>query len=107
MLAQQVVQEIAAGRGLGGQVLIIQLTEMAARLVQAGAVKGGGGVGIKIRAGDQAQPAKQPLRWSWSEASRTALNAGAHAVKACAHRSGLAVTVRDRPDTRQLQTTSH
>ena len=54
VLAEQVVQLVAAGRGLGDQMLVIELTEMAARLVQAGAVERGGGVGVKIGAGDQA-----------------------------------------------------
>ena len=38
---------------------------------------------------------EQPLRCSWSAASRTILNGGAHAVKACGYPSGLAGTVRD------------
>ena len=61
MLAEQVVQPVAAGRGLGDQVLVIKLIEVAARGVQAGAVEGGGGIGVEAGARDQAQPAEQPL----------------------------------------------
>jgi hypothetical protein len=38
VLAEQVVQLVAAGSGLGEQVLVIELIKMAARLVQAGVV---------------------------------------------------------------------
>ena len=61
VLAEQVVQLVPAGRGLGDQVLVIQLIEAAAGLVQAGVVERGGGVGVEVRAGDQAEAAEQPL----------------------------------------------
>jgi len=62
VLAEQVVQPVTAGCGLGDQVLVIQLIEQAAGLIQAGAIEGGGGVDVEVRAGDQAQAAEQPLR---------------------------------------------
>ena len=61
MLAEQVVQLVAAGCGLGDQVLVIQLIEVAAGVGQAGAVERGGGVGVEAGARDQAEPAEQPL----------------------------------------------
>ena len=60
MLAEQVVQLVAAGCGLGEQVLVIQLIEQAAGLIQAGAIQGGGGVGVEVRAGDQAKAPGPP-----------------------------------------------
>ena len=62
VLAEQVVQPVTAGRGLADQVLVIQLIEQAASLLHAGVIEGGGGVGVEVRAGDQAQAAEQPLR---------------------------------------------
>ena len=38
------------------------MVEQAAGLIQAGAIEGGGGVDVEVRAGDQAQAAEQPLR---------------------------------------------
>jgi hypothetical protein len=61
VFAEQVVQLAAAGRGLGEQVLVIQLIEAAAGLVQAGAIEGGGGVGVDAGARHQAKAAEQPL----------------------------------------------
>jgi len=61
VLAQQVVQPVTAGRGLADQVLVIQLIEQSAALLQADAIEGGGGVGVEVRAGDQAEAAEQPL----------------------------------------------
>ena len=61
VLAEQVVQQVAAGCWLGDQVLVIQVFQAAARLVQADVVEGGGGVGVEAGAGDQAQAAEQPL----------------------------------------------
>ena len=61
VLAEQVVQQVAAGCGLGDQVLVIQVFQAAARLVQADVVEGGGGVGVEAGAGDQAEAAEQPL----------------------------------------------
>ena len=51
VFAEQVVQAVTAGRGLADQVLVIQLTEQAAGLVQAGAVEGGSDVGVEVPAG--------------------------------------------------------
>jgi hypothetical protein len=42
-------------------VLFIQLIEQAASLIHAGAIQGGGGVGVEAGAGDQAEAAEQPL----------------------------------------------
>ena len=61
MFAEQVVQLVPAGGGLGDQVLVIQLIELAAGFAQAGAVQRGGSVGVEGRARDQAEPAEQPL----------------------------------------------
>ena len=52
VLAEQVMQLVAAGCGLGEQVLVIQLIQAAAGLVQAGAVERGGGVGVEAGARD-------------------------------------------------------
>ena len=61
VLAEQVVQLVAAGCGLGEQMLIVEACQVAARLIQAGFAERGGGVGVDARAGDQAEPAEQPL----------------------------------------------
>ena len=61
MLAEQVVQEVAAGRGLGDQMMVVKLVEQAASALQAGVIEGGGGVAVDVMARDQAQPAEQPL----------------------------------------------
>jgi hypothetical protein len=61
VLAKQVVQEVAAGCGLGDQVMVIQLVEQAASAPQGGVVEGSGGVAVDVVARGQAQPAKQPL----------------------------------------------
>ena len=61
VLAEQVVQLVPAGGGLGDQVLVIQLIEAAAGLLQAGVVERGGGAGVEVRPGDQAEAAEQPL----------------------------------------------
>ena len=61
VLAEQVVQQVAAGCGLGEQVLVIQLIEAAAGLVQADVIERGGGVGVDTGARDQAEAAEQPL----------------------------------------------
>ena len=58
MLTEQVVQLVATGCGLGDQVLVIQLIEMAAGGGQAGAVERGGGIGVDARTRDQAEPAE-------------------------------------------------
>jgi hypothetical protein len=62
VLAEQVVQLVAAGCGLGDQMLVIQLVKMATGGGQASVVKGGGRVGVDARARNQAEPAEQPLR---------------------------------------------
>src|SRR5262249_48214167 len=46
VLAEQVVQLVAAGHGLGEQVLVIQPIKAAAGHVEAGVVEGGSGVGV-------------------------------------------------------------
>ena len=61
MFADQVVQPVAATGGFGDQVLVIQAVEVAAGLRQAGAVEGGGGIGVDVGAGVQAEPPEQPL----------------------------------------------
>jgi hypothetical protein len=61
VLAEQVVQLVVAGRGLGEQMLVIQLIEAATGFLQTSAVQRGGGVGVDARPGDQAEPAEQPL----------------------------------------------
>ena len=55
------MQLVAAGGGLGEQVLVIQLIQVAAGVVQAGVVQRGGGVGVEAGPGNQAEPAEQPL----------------------------------------------
>jgi len=60
MLTEQVVQPVPAGGGLGKQVPVVQLAEAAAALVRADAVERGSGVGVEVRAGDQAEAAEQP-----------------------------------------------
>ena len=60
VLAEQVVQPVAAAGGLGDQVLAVQGLQAAARGGQAGAIQRGGGVGVDVGAGVQAQAAEQP-----------------------------------------------
>jgi hypothetical protein len=55
------VQEVAAGRRLGDQMMVVQLIEQAAGALRAGVVEGGRGVGIDVRARGHAEPAEQPL----------------------------------------------
>jgi len=61
VLAEQVVQQVTAGRGLGDQMVVVQLVKPGAGGIQAGALEGGGGVGIDVRPLDEAEPAEQPL----------------------------------------------
>ena len=61
IFAQQVVQQVAAGRRLGDQMMVVELIELAAGGLQAGVVEGRRGVGVDVRPGDQAEPAEQPL----------------------------------------------
>ena len=61
VLADQVVQPVPAPRQLGEQVLVVQGLQAAAGGRQAGAVQGGGGVGVDVGAGVQPEPPEQPL----------------------------------------------
>ena len=61
VLAEQVVQAIAAGRGLGEQVLVIQLIEAASCLIQPGVVEGSGGANVEVGTRVEPEPAEQPL----------------------------------------------
>jgi hypothetical protein len=61
MVAEQVVQPVAARCVFGDQVLVVESLEVAAGSVVAGALERGGGVGIEAGAGDQPEPAEQPL----------------------------------------------
>src|SRR5262249_25853346 len=61
VLAEQVGQEGAAGRGLGGQVGGVKLVERVTGAVETGGGQRGGGRGVDVRAGGQAEPAEQPL----------------------------------------------
>jgi hypothetical protein len=60
--AEQVMQLVAAGRGLGERVLVIQVIEVLAGLLHGGAIQRSAGVGVDVRTGGQAEPAEQPLR---------------------------------------------
>ena len=55
------MQLVPAGCGLGDQVLVIQLIELAAGFAQASAVQRGGSMCVEAGARDQAEPAEQPL----------------------------------------------
>ena len=61
VLAEQIVQEVAAGRGLGDQMMVVELIELTAGGWHVDVVEGGRGVGIDVRARGQAQPPEQPL----------------------------------------------
>ena len=61
VLAEQVVQLVPAGCGLGDQMLVVQLIKAAAGLLQGGVFEGGGGVAVEVSAGNQAEAAEQPL----------------------------------------------
>ena len=61
MLAEQVVQEVAAGRRLGDQMMVVELIELTAGGWHVDVVEGRRGVGVDIWAGGQAEPAEQPL----------------------------------------------
>ena len=52
MFAEQVVQLVAAGCGLGQQMLLIELIKVPAGGGQAGGVEGSGSVGVEVGAGD-------------------------------------------------------
>ena len=55
------MQLIPAEGGLSDQVLFIQLIELAAGLAEAGAIQGGGSIGVEGGARDQAEPTEEPL----------------------------------------------
>ena len=61
VLADQVVQPVPAAGGLGDQVLVVQGLQAAAGGAQIGLVQRGGGIGVDVGAGVQAQAAEQPL----------------------------------------------
>src|SRR5262249_40571116 len=61
VLTKQVVQPVAAGRGLTDEVLVIQLLEAPVGGVEIGVVERGSGVGVDAGARDQAKAAEQPL----------------------------------------------
>src|SRR5215467_13254647 len=61
VLAEQVVQLEAAGRGLGNQMLVIQLVELPSRGGHPDAGQSGSGVSINARPWDQAELAEQAL----------------------------------------------
>ena len=52
MLAEQVVQLVAAGYGFGQQMLLIELIKVSVGGGQAGGVEGSGSVGVEVGAGD-------------------------------------------------------
>ena len=55
------MQEVTAGRGLGDQMMVVEIIEQAAGALQADVVEGGRGVGIDVRARGQAKPTEKPL----------------------------------------------
>jgi hypothetical protein len=61
VLADQVVQPVPALSRLGQQVLVVQGLQAAAGGRRIRAVQRGGGVGVDVGAGVQAQPPEQPL----------------------------------------------
>src|SRR5229473_7483530 len=61
VLAEQVMQPVAAAGGLGDQVLAVQALKAAAGSGEGRVIERSGGAGIDIGAGVQAQPAEQPL----------------------------------------------
>ena len=61
VLAEQVVQPVPAGGGLGQQVLVVQAVQVAAGGGQVGAGQRGRGVGVDVGARVHAQAAEQPL----------------------------------------------
>jgi hypothetical protein len=61
VFAEQIVQEVTAGRGLGDQMMVVEIIEQAAGALQADVVEGGRRVGIDVRARSQAKPTEKPL----------------------------------------------
>ena len=55
------MQQVTAGRGLGDQMVVVQVVEPVPGGFQAGAVEGGGGVGVDVPARGEAEPPEQPL----------------------------------------------
>jgi hypothetical protein len=58
MLAEQVVQAVATQGGFSDQMLIIEILQVTACLIQAGFVECGGGISVDIGARVQAKPTK-------------------------------------------------
>ena len=56
------MQLVAAGHGLGEQMLVVQVLQATAGDVQGGAVERGGRVGVEVGSWMQAEPAEQPLQ---------------------------------------------
>jgi len=77
-------QQVAAGRRLGDQVMVVELVELAAGALQAGVVEGGHGVRVDVRAQGQAEPAEQPLL-SLAEVGVGQIERGRDRQVLCAH----------------------
>jgi hypothetical protein len=60
VLSEQVVEPVSAGGGLGDQVLVVEVLQAAAGLIRGGVIEGGGGAGVDVGTGVQAQPSEQP-----------------------------------------------
>ena len=60
MLPEQVVEPVPAVRGLGDQVLVVEDFHAAAGLISGGVIQRGGGAGVDVGTGVQAQAAEQP-----------------------------------------------
>ena len=58
VLAEKVVQAVAAEGGFSDQMLIIETLQVAACLIQAGFVESGGGISVDIGARVQTKPTK-------------------------------------------------
>src|SRR5690349_10736463 len=61
VLTEQVMEPVPAGGGLSDQVLIVEGLQASASRIEGGVIEGGGGVGVDVGAGMQAQSAEQPL----------------------------------------------
>ena len=61
MLPEQVVEPVAAGCGLGDQVLVIEAFQATASLARGGLIQRGARVGVDVWPWVQAQAAEQPL----------------------------------------------
>lgn len=58
MLAEQGVEPVPSRDRLGDQMMVVKSLEVAASLPGAGVIERGGGVGVDVGAGIQAQPAE-------------------------------------------------